>query len=116
MLMLPRRLYEIVPYLYIITGIVSALLIHSRLIIISSMLMVMAGVLILSMRISSRRRHGHSRLQLEGGFIGGHSRPYIERSAHNRRRFAATRFPIIDASGKPVEFERREGERRLLSA
>jgi hypothetical protein len=116
MLMLPRRLYELLPYLYIITSIVSALLIHSRLIIISSTLMFMAGVIILTMRFSSRSAPSRRRVFAEGGHIGAYSQAFIKRSARNRRRSAAARFPLIDRSGKVVACDRRFGDRRLSVA
>jgi hypothetical protein len=111
--MLPRRLYEILPYLYILTGIVSALLINSRLVIIASMLMIMAGAIILSMRISNRRGSAHQRMRAESGHLGVHSRRYIERSVQDRRHSLAARFPLIDSAGEPVEFDRRQSDRRL---
>jgi hypothetical protein len=115
-LMLPRRLYEILPHIYIITGVVSALLIHSRLVIIAAMLMIMAGVIILSMRISNRRSRVQQRTYSESGHIGINSRPYIERSGQDRRHAAVTRFPLIDSAGKLVECDRRLGDRRLSAA
>jgi hypothetical protein len=113
MLMLPRRLYEILPYLYILTGIVSALLINSRLVIIAAMLMIMAGAIILSMRISNRRDPVQRRMRSEDGHVGVYSRRYIKRSAQDRRQSSATRFPLFDTAGKSVEFDRRQGDRRL---
>jgi hypothetical protein len=113
--MLPRRLYEILPYVYIITGIVSALLIRSRLVIIASMLMIMAGAIIVSMRISNRRDQRHSRTHSESGHIGT-SRRYIKRSGRDRRHVTATRFPLIDSNGMLVECDRRLGDRRLSAA
>ncbi len=79
--MLPRRLYKILPYLYIITGIVSAMLIHSSLVIIASLLMIMAGVIIISLRISNRRGPVQRRANSEGGHIGVHSR-YLPNARH----------------------------------
>ena len=116
--MLPRRLYEILPYLYLVTAVVSALLIHSRLIFLSSILMSMAGVIILSLRFSSRRGHGRSRSRTaaKGGHAEVHSRRFVQRSAQDRRRAVATRFPLIDSAGNRVEFDRRAGDRRLSAA
>lgn len=114
--MLPRRLYEILPYLYILTGIVSALLINSRLVIIASMLMIMAGAIVLSMRISNRRGPAKRRVHSESGQVDVHSRLYIERSAQDRRQPCATRFPLTDSAGMSVECERRTGDRRLSAA
>jgi hypothetical protein len=115
MLMLPRRLYEILPYIYITTGILSALLIHSRLVVIASMLMIMAGVIIVSMRISNRRSLTQQRANSESGHLGA-SRRYIERSGRDRRHAAVARFPLIDSDGKNVEYDRRLGDRRLSAA
>lgn len=110
--MLPRRLYELLPYIYVTTGIVSVLLINSRLVIIASILMIMAGVIVLSMRISSRRG-GPRQMHAEGGHAGFHSRRLNKRSSQDRRRLAAPRFPLIDSAGEHIEFDRRLGDRRL---
>jgi hypothetical protein len=113
--MMPRRLYKILPYLYILTGIVSAMLIHSRLVIIASMLMIMAGVFVISLRISNRQRPVQRRTNSEGGRIGVHSRRFTKRSAQDRRKTAAIRFPLIDSAGRRIEFDRRMNvnERRV---
>jgi len=111
--MLPRSLYEILPYLYLATGIAAALLIRSRLVSIASALMIMAGVIILYLRISNRRKPEQQRLCSDSGQIRVHSHPNTERSVKDRRRSPATRFPLLDSTGNIIEVNRRIGERRL---
>lgn len=114
--MLPRRLYESLPYLYITIAIVSVLLISSRLVIISSLLMIMAGVIVLLMRFSSRRGPLRQRMQAEAGHIGINSGGRVQRSEQDRRTRLALRFPLIDSAGNIIECDRRLGDRRLSPA
>jgi hypothetical protein len=116
MLMLPRRLYETLPYLYILTGVVSALLINSRLVIIASALMIMAGAIIISMRVSYRRGPVQRRVRSEDDYDGVYSRRFLKRSGRDRRQSAVALFPLIDSAGNSVEFDRRNGDRRLSAA
>ena len=53
--MLPRKLYELLPYLYICTGVMCAFLIDSTIVLISSMLLIVAGIFVLLMRRNFRK-------------------------------------------------------------
>jgi len=54
--MLPKVLYELLPYLYLSIGAGSGVVINSTIVLIGSFLLVSAGLLIISMRITYRRK------------------------------------------------------------
>ena len=54
--MLPKVLYELLPYLYLSIGAGSGMVINSTLVLIGSFLLIAAGLLVISMRITYRRR------------------------------------------------------------
>ena len=63
--MLPKMIYELLPYLYLSIGVGSGVTISSTLVFIASALLMTAGVLVLAMRFSYRReirRKKHSHL------------------------------------------------------
>ncbi len=66
--MLPRQLYELLPFLYILTGIVCAVLIDSTIVLISSMLLIVTGVFVLLMRRNFRKSL-NQRFELASGGI-----------------------------------------------
>lgn len=53
--MLPKFLYELLPFLYLSVGIGGGVAINSVLVFIASVLLMAAGILVLTMRISYRR-------------------------------------------------------------
>jgi hypothetical protein len=53
--MLPKFLYELLPFLYLGVGIGGGVAINSVIVFIASVLLMAAGILVLSMRISYRR-------------------------------------------------------------
>ena len=54
--MLPKVLYELLPYLYLSIGAGSGMVINSTIVLIGSFLLIAAGLLVISMRITYRRR------------------------------------------------------------
>ncbi|VAW55529.1 hypothetical protein MNBD_GAMMA05-2103 [hydrothermal vent metagenome] len=52
--MLPKMLYELLPYLYLSVG-AGGFIINSAIVFVASVSLIMAGVLVLMMRISYRR-------------------------------------------------------------
>ena len=53
--MLPKLLYELLPFLYLSVGVGSGVVVNSTMVFIASALLVMAGIVVLSMRITYRR-------------------------------------------------------------
>jgi len=111
--MLPRRLYELLPFLYISTGIVSAALIDSTIVLISSMLLIITGVFIFLMRRSFRKslnqRYEQHRVVYEPAVYEG----IEKRFGIDRRRRKVTDWPILDNAGEKIFSDRRVAERRL---
>ncbi len=54
--MLPKVLYELLPYLYLSLGAGSGIVINSTIVLIGSFLLICTGLLILTMRITYRRK------------------------------------------------------------
>ena len=98
--MLPRSLYELLPYLYMAAGVGSALLIDSGIIMIASALLVSAGILTLFLRYQYRRQTQEVTPATE------------RRTGQDRRQAAAAMFPLVDFAGNTVEYDRRSGDRR----
>ena len=111
--MLPRRLYELLPYLYIGSGIVSISLIDSAIVLMSSMLLILAGVFVLIMRKSFRRSLENGpcldRLSAEAVMENTH----VPRSGIERRSRTVITWPIMDYTGSRIYTDRRVGERRI---
>lgn len=55
-MMLPKVLYELLPYLYLSLGAGSGLVINSTIVMIGSFILIVAGMLIIAMRVSYRRK------------------------------------------------------------
>lgn len=53
--MLPKMIYEMLPYLYLSIGVGSGITISSTLVFIASVLLMATGILVLVMRITYRR-------------------------------------------------------------
>jgi hypothetical protein len=111
--MLPRMLYELLPFLYILTGIVCAALIDSTIVLISSMLLIITGVFVLLMRRSFRksinqRYELHRAANEYAGYEG------IERrSGIDRRHRKVKQWPVLDFAGEKIFSDRRIAERRM---
>jgi hypothetical protein len=113
--MLPRRLYEFLPYLYILTGIVSTSLIDSAIVLLSSMLLIMTGLFILYLRTNFRRYTDDDDKVNQPAtepLISDHHAP---RSGFERRCRTVAAWPIMDYSGARIYSDRRTGERRTSS-
>jgi len=54
--MLPKFLYELLPYMYLSVGVGSGVTINSAIIFIASVLLMLTGILVLCMRVSYRRK------------------------------------------------------------
>jgi len=111
--MLPRSLYELLPYLYLVIGVVSGLSIESSLILAASLLLILAGLLTLFMRWNyreDRRRYNQERHQAAAG---SRCRPQNDmRQGGDRRQRPAMHFPLTDTAGRLIRQERRHRERR----
>jgi hypothetical protein len=114
--MLPRKLYELLPYLYIFTGIVSTSMIDSTIVLLSSILLIATGVFVLLMRRSYRK-------SLNSKLRGGEpvTRPAVaDHNTHwsgvERRCRTVTAWPILDDAGNTIVSDRRTGERRISAS
>ena len=114
--MLPNPLYQSLPYLYIIAGILLALVIESDIVLAPTLLLMFTGSLVLWMR--------HRPLADSGIGSTPEVRSLKERSwndvfqAEQERRLlgVARTFPLIDNQGNLIPFDRRVGERRMSRA
>lgn len=59
--MFPKVIYELLPYLYISTGVASGASISSAIVFIASVILIITGVLVITMRITYRRNSRRSR-------------------------------------------------------
>ncbi len=112
--MLPRIIYEILPYSYIAIGLSASLALSSSVIVVAAMLMISAGIVILSMRFNYRREL--ARLLTNQSIEPRISRNYVTRRRTDRRQNMTSQFPLIDSAGNLVTAERRSGDRRALAA
>ena len=111
--MLPRKLYELLPYLYMLTGVVCAVLVDSTVVLISSMLLIVAGVFVLMMRRSYRKSTNR-----QFQFYQASSEPDVgtvveKRSGSERRHQQVGKWPILDDAGDRIFSDRRIAERRV---
>ncbi len=53
--MLPKILYELLPFIYLSVAIIGGVVINSTIVFVASILLIATGLLVLSMRISYRR-------------------------------------------------------------
>lgn len=105
--MLPYVLYELLPYLYLVIGTLGCVWFESKVVLIASVLMILAGFIILWMRIDYRRNS----LDLSSGDVN-----YAKRSNVERRQNTSVSFPLVDSAGILVKVDRRMGERRVLQS
>lgn len=113
--MLPRKLYEMLPFLYIFTGVVCAVLIDSTIVLISSMLLIVTGVFVLLMRRNFRKSLIRS-AELHQAVIEPAPDDGLERrSGNERRQRKVIEWPVLDDAGDRVFSDRRIGERRILT-
>jgi hypothetical protein len=54
--MLPKTLYELLPYLYLSVGAGSGIAVNSTIVLIGSFLLIAAGLLVITMRVTYRRK------------------------------------------------------------
>ncbi len=116
--MLPRSLYELLPYLYLVIGAASGLMIESSLILIASLLLISAGLLTLFMRWNYREEKKLRQQQTATATETAvrQARRAMDapdkRSGRDRRKREASHFPLTDYAGRLVQYERRRRERR----
>lgn len=103
--MFPTLLYELLPYFYLAVGAVGFALFESNLILFASVLLMLAGFIILWMRIDFRRNavmKSETNISID------------KRSNQDRRQNHFAIFPLVDTLGQLVEENRRIGERRQV--
>ena len=111
--MLPRQLYELLPFLYILTGVVCAILIDSTIVLISSMLLIVTGVFVLLMRRNFRKSL-NQRFELRmAAYDHALDEGFEQRFGIDRRRRKLTEWPALDDSGDMIFSERRTVKRRV---
>ena len=110
--MLPRKLYELLPYLYIGTGVVCAILIDSTIVLISSMLLIVAGVFVLLMRRNFRKSINRDFQQYQAAYDPAFN-DVERRSGFDRRQRERVEWSVLDDAGVEILADRRIGERRM---
>ena len=111
--MLPRLLYELLPFIYIATGILCAVMIDSTIVLISSMLLIVTGVFVIMMRRSFRRARHRRHAQYQAACNTEVTGPLEKRSGIERRRREVTEWPALNGKGEKISADRRFGERRV---
>lgn len=112
--MLPRQLYELLPFLYMLTGVVCAALIDSTVVLISSMLLIVTGVFVLLMRKNFRKSlNQRFELRMAAANQLAPAGGVEQRSGIDRRHRKAAKWPALDDSDEMIFSERRIGERRV---
>jgi len=107
--MLPRLLYQLLPYLYIGMGLLCFLVVDSPLIFFSSALLIAAGLLVLWMR----RRNSDIQVKFKPEKVRkvrASVRVTQEKSSppdYERRTGEERGFPLIDNNGGMIAFNRR---------
>ena len=114
--MLPRRLYELLPYIYIVTGILCAVLIDSTIVLISSLLLIITGVFVLIMRRNFRRALHLQNELYQTAYDAGDAGHFEKRSGFERRRDEAGAWPVRDKAGNEIASDRRLADRRAPEA
>ena len=109
--MLPRSIYRLLPYFYIGLGLIFMLLVESRLIFFPSILLMVAGVLVLWMR----HRNAVDPVEyINAGKLIKDKEPelWLDESAdlpdHERRIGDDRKFPLVDDNDVMIPFERRK--------
>lgn len=110
--MLPRQLYELLPYIYVVTGILCAVAIDSTIVLISSILLIVTGVFVLIMRRNFRRAVHQQNQQYQIAYGNGGVGHGEKRSGIDRRRNEGARWPVLNAAGEQIVSDRRIAERR----
>ncbi len=125
--MLPRLLYELLPYLYLSIGLSTGLIFDSSVIFVAATLLISTGIMVLFMRFNYRRNirrmltDRQLRFELDGQHQDGvniielHGSGFVKRSSKDRRQKTASEFPLVDSLGNLVMGDRRVGDRRLNS-
>lgn len=111
--MLPRKLYELLPFLYMFTGLVCAVLIDSSIVLISSMLLIVTGVFVLLMRRSFRKSINRNYKLYQAGYELAVDDDIERRTGIDRRQRMLTSWPALDDKGYKIESDRRNRERRI---
>jgi len=112
--MLPRQLYELLPFFYILTGVVCAVLIDSTIVLISSMLLIVTGVFVLIMRRNFRKSlNQRFELRMAAAYESALDEGFEKRAGIDRRRRKLTEWPALDDSGDMIFSERRTVKRRV---
>jgi|GEM_PF-3346337 len=114
--MLPRRLYELLPFIYIVTGILCAVLIDSTIVLISSLLLIITGVFVLIMRRNFRRALHLQNELYATAYDAGEVNHFEKRSGIERRRYEAGGWPVRDKAGNEIASDRRAADRRAPEA
>lgn len=130
--MLPRLIYELLPYLYLSVGLFSGLVFDSDVIFVAATLLISSGVAVLFMRYHYRKNNVQAMLaatnlnsRMNYAFAVNENRnnqyvpravtEHINRAKNDRRRHPINQFPLMDDLGKIVMHERRVSERRLAA-
>ena len=117
--MLPRQLYELLPFIYIVTGVVFAVAIDSTIVLVSSILLIVAGAAVLLMRRTFRQPGYMGNRAFEAGnasMTENVREGYVLRSGVDRRQREVEFWPAFDDAGQTIQSDRRIGGERRTSA
>ncbi len=111
--MLPRFIYELLPYLYLVIGFLTGLIFDSDVIFIAASLLIVTGFSVLYMRYNYRHRLKKTSPAKNVESTARYN--CVNRRQQDRRQSMTSQFPLIDCSGCLVTNDRRITERRALS-
>lgn len=114
--MLPRSIYKALPYLYIVAGLLSWVLIDSDIVYFPLVILVSAGLIVIWMRRETKKTYVFSKIS-EDSRIGGvplsvEDSEYKLRERTRRLPEENLEFPITDDNHNLIAFNRRVRERR----
>lgn len=114
--MLPKTLYQALPYLYIVSGVFFGVVVESGFVLISSALLMVAGSLVLWMRHHSPASSS-TESEPEVQNLKARSWDDIFQAEQERRLLGIARaFPLVDNNGNMIAFDRRLVERKISDA
>ena len=108
--MLPKSIYQFLPYFYIAVGLICILVVESKLIFFSSTLLIGAGALVLWMR---RNNAVEPEAYIKSSSVSEEDNFDVimddnELPDHERRIDDERDFPLVDDDGVLIPFERRD--------
>lgn len=106
--MLPDTIYRMLPYIYIVVGVLCAMLVESELVYVSSVVLVFTGLLVLWMRYAGGAHYEQEKHASGPSLVAEFDlRPRIKKE--RRQTDIQREFPLINNKGEIIALDRRLG-------